>query len=138
MSSAVWRRRVAEFLSPEWFERARSAAESLRERPGVDASLEWKVTAAPGGESTHQLEFESGRIRAWGLGPARGPAFALTSSYADARAVYCGELHLPSAFMRGQIKAAGDIGVFMAVLPVVNAPDFAGLVGVLRGFTDPS
>ena len=40
--------------------------------------------------------------------------------------------------MRGQIKAAGDIGVFMAVLPVVNAPDFAGLVGVLRGFTDPS
>ncbi len=128
---------MTEFLSAEWFSRARQEADAiLVERPGVDAALEWKVQAAPGGDSTHHLEFESGRISSWDLGPASGAAFALTSSYADAKAVYSGELSLPTGFMRGQIKAAGDIGVFMAVLPLVNAPDFAVLAEAIRAFTD--
>lgn len=62
---------------------------------------------------------EAGEAGDGPAGPA-GPAVTFTLSVADADAVRHGDLDLSVAFMRGQMKTAGDPGAVLRVLPVLS------------------
>ena len=38
-----------------------------------------------------------------------------------------GELDANAAFMQGRMKVAGDMGKFMALLPLTNSPEYKAL-----------
>jgi hypothetical protein len=53
------------------------------------------------------------------------PDVAFTFTPDDAAALREGALSLSVGFMRGQVKMAGDSGILLRVLPILDSADFA-------------
>ncbi|HEX5615332.1 MAG TPA: SCP2 sterol-binding domain-containing protein [Acidimicrobiia bacterium] len=94
-------------------------------RASVSGTVE--VVVARGKRPTARLvaRYEAGRLRDITAADASTPlepaaAVVLTLSPDDAAAVRDGALDLSVAFMRGQMKMAGDFGVLLAVLPITR------------------
>src|SRR3546814_19667182 len=58
-------------LTQEWLDAQRAATESLPERPGASATIEYRVSGAPDGEVVFHTVLTDGRITWNALGPAR-------------------------------------------------------------------
>jgi len=124
------------YLSQEWLDEARRLSAGQPDHPGATARVQWVVKGAPGGEVKYSWVLENGHLLESHLGTIDDPDFTLTLSYADSTAVHQGELDLNVAFMQGRMKADGNMGKLMALLPITKSPEYAKLQLVLRDATE--
>lgn len=109
---------MAKYLTQEWLDENVRLAASVPDRPGVGASMQFRVTNMPGRapDCWYSWQIDEGRVREAALGQVPDPDLTVTISYADSRLVHEGELDPNVAFMQGRLKVAGDNAKLMAVL----------------------
>ena len=108
--------RVTEWLSTEWFDRARALASGLPERPGLSARIQQQLTGGPEGDVSCYWVLEDGRPTSAALGSVGAADLTLTMSWADAAAIQDGSLDPSVAFMQGRMKVAGSMEAALALL----------------------
>jgi SCP-2 sterol transfer family len=111
-----------QFLSPEWIEAADQAAGDAAVEPSVPLSIETVVEDTPMGDVVYHLAVDSGRIRV-ASGPAPDPTVRFTQSYDTAKAIASGESSAQVAFMRGDLKVAGNVTALIDGVPVFEELD---------------
>ena len=112
-------------LTQDWLDLQRQATDSLPQRPGASATVEYKVSGAPGGDVVFHTVLEDGRINWNALGPAPAEAdFTVLVPYADYVEIVRGELDQNVGFMQGRVKVTGNIGRMLSVMPVTTSPEW--------------
>jgi putative sterol carrier protein len=107
---------VVRYLSDEWMQRAGDALAgdaSLAEATAeVDLSVAYEVTGGPEGKRAYTVRLQHGAVS---LEPAAADGADVTFAleYPTAAAIARGELSVPTAFMRGDLKLAGDVAVLV-------------------------
>jgi alkyl sulfatase BDS1-like metallo-beta-lactamase superfamily hydrolase len=125
------------YLSAAWHDAVVAlAADLLPRREGASGVLAYKVTGTPTGDVTYSVTITDGRLVAQGLGKNDTAAITFTVSWADAVALMRGDLDANVAVMQGRIKADGDIGRLMAVLPVTGSNEYRVLQERVRALTE--
>lgn len=124
------------YLSQQWLDEARRLSAGQPERPGATARVQWVVKGAPGGDVKYTWLLENGRLLEAHLGDIAEPDFTLTLNYGEALAMHKGELDPNAAFMQGRMKADGNMGKLMALLPITKSPEYAALQAELRKVTE--
>jgi putative sterol carrier protein len=99
---------VTAFLTEDWLEEAAAAFAVLPDRPGIDADVQYVISGAPGGKVQVCAAVRSGRITELAVGKHDDPDCTVTLSYADAVALFLGELGPEVAYMSGRVKIDGD------------------------------
>ncbi len=127
---------MTSWLSPEWFDRARALAEEEPARPGLSARVQWEVTGGPNGDLRYYWVLSDGRPTEGAEGTVARPDVTLTMAWDAAAAVQRGDLDPNVAFMRGQMKVAGSMGVMLALLPVATSPAGRDLRRRIADLTD--
>jgi len=123
---------MTKYLSQEWLDCARALAADQPERPGATARIQWLVAKGPDGDIAYWWQLEDGRLASSGLGKVDDPDISLSLSYEDSVKIQKGELDANAAFMQGRMKAAGNMGTFMQLLPITNSPEYLALQVELR------
>lgn len=101
------------FLTDEWLEEAAAALAVLPEHPGIDADVQYVVSGAPAGKVQVRAEVRSGRITDLAVGKHDDPGCTVSMSYAEAVALFLGELGPEVAFMSGRVKVEGDHRIWL-------------------------
>lgn len=107
---------MVQYLSDEWMAAAGEALandEALRVAAAdADLTIQYEVTAAPGGKAAYALRFEHGTVS---LEPGRHPdaPVSFTLDYPTAAQIARGELSAQAAFMQGSLKLGGDMTVLI-------------------------
>jgi hypothetical protein len=123
-------------LSDDWTELQVKLAADLPARPGASARLQVVVTGAPDGDVTYHQVFEDGRLVMCALGGDPTAEITLTETYEDSVAIARGEVELSVGYMRGRIKAVGDVGALLRVMPVLQSAEHRALVAALADGTE--
>ena len=76
-----------------------------------------------------------GRLVRQEPGRAESPDVSFTVTWADAVALLRGELDPNVLVMQGRMKADGNIGRLMAILPVTTSADYLALQEQVRAIT---
>jgi hypothetical protein len=106
------------FLSQEWLDAERATSEALPPTPGASARVQWVVTGGPEGEVRFTSVIEDGRIVEQALGDVPDADFTLTAPHPLFEALRSGEVDETVAFMQGKLKFAGDMGRYLALMPL--------------------
>lgn len=125
-----------QYLSDEWIEAAGAALEVA---PPLDSdpsdattSIQYEVTAAPGGKVKYALVLEAGRIRIEpGTFADASVSFAL--DYTTAADIAQGNLSAQAAFMQGRLKLGGNVTVLVEQRGILDGA--ADVLGELRTVT---
>lgn len=118
----------AEWLSDEWV-RATGEALSGRSVTADGASGLVAVDVAGSGGGSYWRRWEDGVPRSGGAGKPAEPAdLTLGLPAADARAFWRGEWSPSVAFMRGQLRAAGDMALLFALLATTARPELSDVL----------
>jgi hypothetical protein len=117
---------VSAFLTEDWLEEAATAFAVLPDRPGIDADVQYVVSGAPGGKVQVRAAVRSGRITELAVGKHDDPDCTVTLSYADAVALFLGELGPEVGFMSGRVKIDGDHRVWLLDMRPIRADDAMG------------
>ncbi len=86
---------------------------------GVDLSLQFNVTEAPGGEIDYYLTVGDGAA-ILALGAFDDADASVGSDYDTAAAIAKGELNVQMAFMTGKIKVGGNMAKVMMYQGLIN------------------
>jgi putative sterol carrier protein len=106
------------FLSQEWHDAERAASAKQPAVPGASARIQWIVTGGPDGEVHFTQVVEDGRIVEQKLGDDAGVDYTLTAPIALFTAIHAGEVDESVAFMQGKLKFAGNMGRYLALMPM--------------------
>jgi predicted lipid carrier protein YhbT len=109
---------MATFLSQEWLDDERARLNALPTVPGASARVQWVVTGGPDGEVRFTSVIEDGRIVEQALGDDANADFTLTAPLPLFEAIRSGEVDETVAFMQGKLKFAGDMGRYLALMPL--------------------
>jgi putative sterol carrier protein len=109
---------MATFLSQEWLDDERAASAKQPAVPGASARVQWIVTGGPDGEVRFTSIVEDGRVVEQQLGDLDDADFTLTAPIALFTAIHEGEVDETVAFMQGKLKFAGNMGRYLALMPV--------------------
>jgi predicted lipid carrier protein YhbT len=120
------------YLSQDWLDTGRKLAVGQPDRPGASARIQWVVTAGPDGDIKYWWRLEDGKLLESELGVAADADFTLTLSYEDSVKIQKGDLDADAAFMQGRMKVAGDMGIFMQLLPLTHSSEYQALQAELR------
>jgi predicted lipid carrier protein YhbT len=126
---------VAQYLTQEYLDQGRELAKGQPVRPGATAKLQYVVTGGPDGDLKYYWVLEDGKLLESQLGVIADADITMTLSYEDSVAIAQGELDANAAFMQGRMKAAGNMGTLMQLLPVTQSPEYRGLQEQLRSGT---
>ena len=117
------------FLSPEWAEAVKEAANASESFKKAAASTNVKVqqvvTDAPDGDVTYWLAIADGTLDV-GVGPIDDPTTTITQSYETAAQLARGELSPVAAYMSGKVQVTNLMkvmnlqGVFTELGPIVR------------------
>ena len=128
---------MAAFLTDEWFALVREAAASWPPRAGVDASLQFVVTATPAGKVQFVVRVVEGRITEIALGKSDAVDCTLQCSYADACAIAQGQVDRDVAYMRGDLKIDGNyVAYVLRLRPLLESEEFVATCQSLRERTE--
>lgn len=127
---------MARYLSQDWLDMQRSLAADQPDRPGASARIQHVVSGAPDGDVDYYWVVEDGHLIDSGLGVLDATEITLTMKYGDAREMHSGRLDPSAAFMQGRLKAAGDMGKFLALMPVTTSPEYRELSRALAAATE--
>ena len=109
---------MATFLSQEWHDAERAASAKQPVVPGASARIQWIVTGGPDGEVRYTQVVEDGRVVEQRLGDEPDADYTLTAPMALFTAIHDGEVDESVAFMQGKLKFAGDMGRYLALMPI--------------------
>jgi putative sterol carrier protein len=85
--------------------------------------VEFVVAVGKKEQARSWVRVDDGSVAARGDGAATEAAdVTFTATPADAQALHDGTLELSVAFMRGQVKMAGDFGKLLQFLPLTHGP----------------
>lgn len=114
---------MAEFLSEDHMVAGTAAlnedAGFAAAMTGVDLSLQFTVTDAPGGEIDYYLTVGDGTA-VLALGTLDDADASVGSDYDTAAAIAKGELNVQMAFMTGKIKVGGNMAKVMMYQGLIN------------------
>ncbi len=127
---------MVRFLSQEWLDELRRTAADLPERPGVDARIQYVVTGGPGGDVRYWWRVGHGQLLDAQLGVIDDPDVTLTMGYDDAVDVQRGELDANTAFMQGRMKAEGNMGRLLQLMPLTTSPEYRQVQERIRAVTE--
>ena len=127
---------MAKYLTQEWLDEARELAKSQPERPGASATMQYVVSGGPDGEIRYYWVLRDGKLLESSLGKIDDPELTLTLSYDDSVQIQQGELDPNAAFMQGRLKATGDMGKLLQLLPLTMSPEYQQLQEQIREITD--
>jgi hypothetical protein len=102
---------MADFLSEAWLQEHPSA-----DVPEVSAVVQHVVSGGPDGNVNYTVTYKKGTPTIAPGKCAGDPDVTLTLSYDDAQSLADGDMTLPIAFMRGNLKAEGAMPTIMALL----------------------
>jgi predicted lipid carrier protein YhbT len=127
---------MVRFLSQEWLDELRRLATDQPERPGADARVQYVVTGGPDGDVRYWWRIEHGQLVDAQLGMIDDPDVTLTMSHGDAVAVQRGELDANAAFMQGRMKAEGNMGRLLQLMPLTTSPEYREWQERVRAVTE--
>lgn len=126
-----------QYLSEEFFQEFEKRAETLPERPQINVTAQYVVKDVPDrGEVGYYLEFLSGRIARARLGNAENPDFTVTMNHRNSVKIQQGKLSPPVAFATGKVRASGNLGKLMKMLPVLQSAEYQAVFKQMREITD--
>jgi len=126
---------VAQFLSQEWLDLQTKYAESLPERQGATARLQYKITGGPGGEVTFHTVIENGRVIENALGEDPQTDFAMTLPYKEFTRVAKGEVDASAMFMQGKLKVVGSARTLLSLMPLTQSAEYRDLTAKVSAET---
>lgn len=107
---------VARYLSPEWIaalDRAARSNDTLAEATrGIQLVIQQEVRDGPEGDTSWHLQIDDGSVRVL-PGRAERADVVFTQDHATALAVGRGEVSAQTAFMVGQLRVGGNVGLLM-------------------------
>ena len=107
---------MARFTSPEWIaelDQAIAADPAIqRASKGVSLVVQQLVTGGPEGDVTWHVVVDDGSARVV-PGDADDPDVTFRQSYATAAAIARGDMSAQTAFMIGELRVGGDVGLLM-------------------------
>lgn len=115
---------MPKYLSQEWMDESRKLAESQPERPGASARMQYVVEGAPEGTVKYYWVLEDGKLLEAKLGDDPDVDFTLTVTYEDSVKIQKAELDETAAFMQGRLKATGNMGKLMSLMPLTQSPEY--------------
>jgi len=111
---------VSSSLSDDWL----AAWVGAGRKPGASGTVQVVVSGdagGAGGVGPWAVRVDDGVVAEVASGPATEPDATLTIAYDDAIAIADGALDPAVAFMRGQLKTAGDPGLVLDVLAAAGS-----------------
>ena len=91
----------------------------------VSGTVALKISGGPGGETKGKtnaaLTLAKGKIAAATLGITKDAAVTLEAGYVLAAALFAGEADPVEQYMAGELKASGDMVLWLSVLPAWQA-----------------
>ena len=118
---------MPKYLTQEWLDRQREIDQEFPERPGATAHLQYIVTGAPDGDVRYFWVVDSGKLLQDELGEDPDAEVVLTLSYDDSVKIQKGELDETAAFMQGRLKATGNMGKLMSLMPLTQSPEYKSI-----------
>lgn len=116
------------FLSPEWLDELKRAADQILPEAGGSACVQYVVNGGPGKQIVYHLVYRAGRLAEAGLGEVAEPDVTFTEAYGDAVDISRGKLDSNAAFMEGRVKVAGNMAKLMSVLALTGSPVYRELL----------
>jgi hypothetical protein len=126
---------MSKYLTQEWLDEGRELAKSQPERPGASATMQYVVSGGPDGEIRYYWVLKDGKLLESHLGKIDDPDLTLTLSYEDSVLIQSGELDPNAAFMQGRLKASGNMGKLMQLMPLTMSPEYQALQSEIRKIT---
>lgn len=126
---------MEQYLTQAWLDQGRELAKDQPEHPGASATLQYVVNDGPDGVIKYYWVLENGRLLESQLGVIDDPDITLTLSYEDSARISRGELDANAAFMQGRMKVAGNMGIFMRLLPLTGSAEYRALQEKIRPLT---
>ena len=105
------------FLSAEWADAlttSLNANEDFKKAAGDAKATIQQVISSDSGETHYWIVIDAGTID-MGVGDAQTPDATITQSYDTAKQLAEGQLSAVTAFMTGQIKIAGNMGMLLGL-----------------------
>ena len=126
---------MAQFLSQEWLDLQTKYADSLPERKGATARLQYKITGGPGGEVTFHTVIENGRVIENALGEDPQTDFAMTVGYKDFVKTAQGAVDASALFMQGKLKVVGSTRTLLSLMPLTQSTEYRDLTAKVSAET---
>lgn len=125
---------MARFLSNEWIDEARAAAESSEEltaaTAGAQLTVQQIVTGGPEGDIHYVVSIDDGQVTLR-AGDDETAHVTFTQQWATAMAMASGALGAQEAFTTGRLRLGGDVSALLR-----HGPALAGLDSVFAAVRD--
>lgn len=118
---------MATYLTQEWLELQRAIAQDFPETPGATVRLQYHVKDGPGGDVDYFWVLEDGKLLEACLGDDPDAEVELTVTWDDSGKIQRAELDETAAFMQGRLKATGNMGKLMALMPLTQSAEYKDL-----------
>lgn len=112
------------WLTEQWFGERLAQADDLPARPGLDGRIQVEVTGGPDGDVHAYWVLADGRPVGGGPGRTDGPDLTLTAGWDEAVAMERGGLDPNVAYMRGSLKAVGNMELLLDLLALAATPEY--------------
>jgi putative sterol carrier protein len=120
------------YLSQEFLDETVRISEGFADRPSANARIQYVVSGGPQGDISYYWVLVRGKLQAAKLGELPDADFTLRMSYDTSTKIQQGELNPNVAFMTGKMKASGDVGKLLSLMPLTQSEDFKSLQAQLR------
>jgi putative sterol carrier protein len=120
------------YLSQEFLDEALRISQGFADRPNANARIQYVVSGGPEGDVSYYWVLVGGRLQECKLGELPDADFTLRMSYDTSQKIQQGDLNPNVAFMTGKIKASGNVGKLLSLMPLTQSEDFKSLQEQLR------
>ena len=120
------------FLSQEYLDEAVRISQDFADRPNANARIQYVVSGGPEGDVSYYWVVVGGKLQDSKLGELPDADFTLRMSYDTSVKIQRGDLNPNVAFMTGKMKASGNVGKLLSLMPLTQSDDFKSLQEQLR------
>jgi putative sterol carrier protein len=120
------------YLSQEFLDEAARISQGFADRPNANARIQYLVSGGPEGDISYYWVVVGGKLQEARLGELPDADFSLRMSYDTSVKIQQGGLNPNVAFMTGKMKASGNVGKLLSLMPLTQSDDFKSLQEQLR------
>jgi putative sterol carrier protein len=120
------------YLSQEFLDEAARISQGFADRPNANARIQYLVSGGPEGDISYYWVVVGGKLQEAKLGELPDADFSLRMSYDTSVKIQQGDLNPNVAFMTGKMKASGNVGKLLSLMPLTQSDDFKSLQEQLR------
>jgi len=120
------------YLSQEFLDEALRISQGFADRPNANARIQYVVSGGPDGDVSYYWMLVGSKLQKCKLGELPNADFTLRMSYDTSRRIQQGDLNPNVAFMTGKMKASGNVGKLLSLMPLTQSDDFKSLQEQLR------